>query len=273
MTVLIIVIVALVLLAGLIYILIRNGIIGSRNRVDEAWSGIDVQLKRRHDLVPNLVETVKGYAQHEQRVFEETTKARAEAMSAQGVDATRSPSRGSPPRSPTCVPSPRTIPTCARPRTSSASRPISTRSRTRSRPRAGSTTQTSSPTTPRSRSSRTRSSPTRAASPHASSSRSRRRPSASRSRSPSPSRPAAADSPQLRASPRAAARLHPPARSRGAGQPAQGAPAGRIGSPVSTTSNAVPGTSLSWLRFSSSQRASVEPLMYQLDPLSATIAP
>ena len=94
MTVLIIVIVALVLLAGLIYILIRNGIIGSRNRVDEAWSGIDVQLKRRHDLVPNLVETVKGYAQHEQRVFEETTKARAEAMSAQGVDATRSAEQG-----------------------------------------------------------------------------------------------------------------------------------------------------------------------------------
>ena len=94
MTVLIIVIVALVLLAGLIYILIRNGIIASRNRVDEAWSGIDVQLKRRHDLVPNLVETVKGYAQHEQRVFEATTKARAEAMSAQGVDATRSAEQG-----------------------------------------------------------------------------------------------------------------------------------------------------------------------------------
>ena len=94
MTVLIIVIVALVLLAGLIYILIRNGIIASRNRVDESWSGIDVQLKRRHDLVPNLVETVKGYAQHEQRVFEETTKARAEAMSAQGVDATRSAEQG-----------------------------------------------------------------------------------------------------------------------------------------------------------------------------------
>jgi LemA protein len=93
-TVLIIVIVALVLLAGLIYILIRNGIIGSRNRVDEAWSGIDVQLKRRHDLVPNLVETVKGYAQHEQKVFEATTKARAEAMSAQGVDATRSAEQG-----------------------------------------------------------------------------------------------------------------------------------------------------------------------------------
>jgi LemA protein len=89
MTVLIIVIVGLVLLLGLIYILIRNSIIGSRNRVDEAWSGIDVQLKRRHDLVPNLVETVKGYAQHEQRVFEATTQARADAMRAESVDATR----------------------------------------------------------------------------------------------------------------------------------------------------------------------------------------
>ena len=89
MTVLIIVIVGLALLLGLIYMLIRNSIIGSRNRVDEAWSGIDVQLKRRHDLVPNLVETVKGYAQHEQRVFEATTQARADAMRAESVDATR----------------------------------------------------------------------------------------------------------------------------------------------------------------------------------------
>jgi LemA protein len=89
MTVLIIVIVGVVLLLALIYILIRNSMIGSRNRVDEAWSGIDVQLKRRHDLVPNLVETVKGYAQHEQRVFEETSRARAEAMRAAGVNETR----------------------------------------------------------------------------------------------------------------------------------------------------------------------------------------
>ena len=58
----VLIIVGVVLLLGLIFILIRNSIIGSRNRVDEAWSGIDVQLKRRHDLVPNLVETVKGYA-------------------------------------------------------------------------------------------------------------------------------------------------------------------------------------------------------------------
>jgi LemA protein len=89
MLIAIIVIVVLVLLVGVIYIAIRNGIIGSRNRVDEAWSGIDVQLKRRHDLVPNLVETVKGYATHEQQVFVRTTEARAQAMSAQSVEATQ----------------------------------------------------------------------------------------------------------------------------------------------------------------------------------------
>jgi LemA protein len=79
------VIVALIIISILIYISIRNGIIGARNRCDEAWSGIDVQLKRRHDLVPNLVETVKGYATHEREVFEKATKARAEAMQARGV--------------------------------------------------------------------------------------------------------------------------------------------------------------------------------------------
>ena len=60
-----------------------NGLITLRNRVDEAWSDIDVQLKRRYDLIPNLVETVKGYAKHEKKVFEEVTKARAAAMGAE----------------------------------------------------------------------------------------------------------------------------------------------------------------------------------------------
>jgi LemA protein len=81
----IIVVVAIVVIAALYYIAKRNSIIAARNRVDESWSGIDVQLKRRHDLVPNLVETVKGYAEHESQTFEKTTKARAEAMAAQGV--------------------------------------------------------------------------------------------------------------------------------------------------------------------------------------------
>ena len=67
MVIVIIVVVVLILLAVFYYIAKRNGIISSRNRVDESWSGIDVQLKRRHDLVPNLVETVKGYASHERR--------------------------------------------------------------------------------------------------------------------------------------------------------------------------------------------------------------
>jgi LemA protein len=79
----VIIIVVLIVLLVLILIGINNSMIGARNRCDEAWSGIDVQLKRRHDLVPNLVETVKGYATHEATVFEKTTKARADAMSAQ----------------------------------------------------------------------------------------------------------------------------------------------------------------------------------------------
>ncbi|HET8814804.1 MAG TPA: LemA family protein [Solirubrobacterales bacterium] len=85
MTIAIIVVVAILVLAVLYYIAKRNSIIAARNRVDESWSGIDVQLKRRHDLVPNLVETVKGYAEHEQATFEKTTQARAEAMQASSV--------------------------------------------------------------------------------------------------------------------------------------------------------------------------------------------
>jgi len=89
MVIVIVIIVALVLIGGLIYVLIRNSMVASRNQVEEAWSGIDVQLKRRHDLVPNLVETVKGYATHEQAVFTKTTEARAEAMKAGTVEATQ----------------------------------------------------------------------------------------------------------------------------------------------------------------------------------------
>jgi LemA protein len=88
MTIVIIVVVAILILAVLYYIAKRNSIIAARNRVDESWSGIDVQLKRRHDLVPNLVETVKGYAEHESATFEKATKARAEAMQASSVGET-----------------------------------------------------------------------------------------------------------------------------------------------------------------------------------------
>ena len=75
----------------LAYILINNSLISTRNRCDEAWSGIDVQLKRRHDLVPNLVETVKGYAAHEQQTLTRVTDARAGAMAA---DQAPPPQRG-----------------------------------------------------------------------------------------------------------------------------------------------------------------------------------
>ncbi|HKX24370.1 MAG TPA: LemA family protein [Candidatus Saccharimonadales bacterium] len=68
----------------IIYIVLYNGLVTLRVRVEEAWSDITVQLKRRYDLIPNLVESVKGYATHEKSVFEEVTKARAEALNAQG---------------------------------------------------------------------------------------------------------------------------------------------------------------------------------------------
>lgn len=63
-----------------------NGLIRLKNRTDEAWSDIDVQLKRRYDLIPNLIETVKGYAAHEKQAFESVTNARAKAMGAQGIE-------------------------------------------------------------------------------------------------------------------------------------------------------------------------------------------
>lgn len=63
--------------------LLYNGLVTKKLRVDEAWAQIDVQLKRRADLIPNLVETVKGYAKHEKSVFENVTKARSALMSAQ----------------------------------------------------------------------------------------------------------------------------------------------------------------------------------------------
>ena len=64
-------------------IAIYNGLVQLKNRVDEAWSDIDVQLKRRYDLIPNLVSTVKGYASHEKKLFEKVTEARTAAMGAQ----------------------------------------------------------------------------------------------------------------------------------------------------------------------------------------------
>jgi LemA protein len=77
---------ALVLLA-LWVVLAYNALVRARNKVDEAWSGIDVQLKRRHDLVPKLVETVRGYAAHERSALKEVTAARAAAVLASEPDA------------------------------------------------------------------------------------------------------------------------------------------------------------------------------------------
>jgi LemA protein len=79
----VIVIVAIVVVIGLFFWLGYNGLVKRRNQVDNAWSQIDVQLKRRHDLIPNLVETVKGYAAHERGTFEAVTQARANAINAQ----------------------------------------------------------------------------------------------------------------------------------------------------------------------------------------------
>jgi LemA protein len=71
------VIVGIIVLIALVLVAIYNGLVRARVRTREAWSGIDVQLKRRADLIPNLVETVRGYASHERQTFENVTRARA----------------------------------------------------------------------------------------------------------------------------------------------------------------------------------------------------
>jgi LemA protein len=80
-----IVVVVLLVLLGLGLALVYNRLVRSRNRSENAWAQVDVQLKRRADLIPNLVEAVKGYAAHEQGTFEEVTRARTAAQQAQGV--------------------------------------------------------------------------------------------------------------------------------------------------------------------------------------------
>ncbi|WP_111719375.1 LemA family protein [Homoserinimonas sp. OAct 916] len=80
----VLIVVALVLIIGIYLWSTYNGLVTLNVRVDEAWSDITVQLKRRADLIPNLIQAVKGYAAHEKGVFESVTRARAETLSAQG---------------------------------------------------------------------------------------------------------------------------------------------------------------------------------------------
>ncbi len=79
------IVIAIVAVLAIAVIAIYNNLVKLNVRTDEAWSDIDVQLKRRYDLIPNLVETVKGYAKHEKEAFENVTRARAEALGAQSV--------------------------------------------------------------------------------------------------------------------------------------------------------------------------------------------
>jgi len=78
----------LVVILGIVLVFavgIYNGLVTLRNRADNAWAQVDVQLRRRYDLIPNLVETVKGYAKHERETFDSVTKARTQAMNATTV--------------------------------------------------------------------------------------------------------------------------------------------------------------------------------------------
>jgi hypothetical protein len=169
------VIVVLVAIIGIYLWSTYNGLVRLNVRVDEAWSDITVQLKRRADLLPNLIETVKGYAAHESGVFEAVTKARAESIGASTpADAAvaenhvqrRRPIRSSRPVRITC-----------------SCRANSLTPKTRSRRRAAFTTVAFVSSTPTSRPSRTRSSFAASDSPSGTSSRSPTLPQ-------SPSRPA-----------------------------------------------------------------------------------
>ena len=83
------IVVAVIVLAGIYLIALFNGLVGKRNRVENAWSQIDVQLKRRHDLIPNLVNAVKGYMEHERAMLERIVAARAGAITAGNDGAAR----------------------------------------------------------------------------------------------------------------------------------------------------------------------------------------
>ena len=81
------IVIGVIVLLVLAYIGMYNGLVSLRNQVKNAWAQIDVQLKRRHDLIPNLIETVKGYVKHEKETLENITRARTSAMQASGAAA------------------------------------------------------------------------------------------------------------------------------------------------------------------------------------------
>ena len=81
----ILIVLAILVVLGLFVVALYNRLVRLRNQAEEAWAQIDVQLRRRHDLIPNLVETVKGYAEHERGVFEAVTEARSRAVAAGSV--------------------------------------------------------------------------------------------------------------------------------------------------------------------------------------------
>ena len=85
MSITIIILIVIILIIIVALVLLYNGLVTARNKLKNAWAQIDVQLNRRADLIPNLVETVKGYAGHEKSVFEDVTAARAGLMNANGV--------------------------------------------------------------------------------------------------------------------------------------------------------------------------------------------
>ena len=84
--VIVLIVLGAVIVVVVVLAVLYNRLVRLRNRTENAWSQVDVQLRRRYDLIPNLVETVKGYAAHEQSTFEEVTKARTAAQQAQGVE-------------------------------------------------------------------------------------------------------------------------------------------------------------------------------------------
>ena len=136
------IIIGLIVLFVLWIIMIYNGLVALRQRVNQAFSDIDVQTKQRHDLIPNLVETVKGYAAHERGTLEAVVQARNAAVTAQagGVAAQAAAENVLSGALRHCSRSARLIPTSRPTRISSSSRPSSPISKTRSPRRAASST-------------------------------------------------------------------------------------------------------------------------------------